>query len=56
MAGNAPKMIGIIFDAAERQKIIAEAQRKGVKTMSDIIRIAVAEYFENHKEEIGGGK
>lgn len=50
------EIIATRFNKPEREKIIAEAERLGLKKMSAVIKIAVAEYFENHKEEIRGGK
>ncbi|MCQ2382557.1 MAG: hypothetical protein MJ060_01815, partial [Clostridia bacterium] len=54
MEDQKPKMIATIFTYEERMQIVDEAKRKGVKTMSDVIRMAVVEYFNNHKKEIEG--
>ena len=56
MEDQKPKMIATIFTYEERMQIVNEAKRKGVKTMSDVIRMAVVEYFNNHKKEIEGDK
>ncbi len=36
--------------------IIAEVDRLNLRKMSDVVRKAVAEYFDNHKKEIEGDK
>lgn len=36
--------------------IIAEVERLNLRKMSDVVRKAVAEYFDNHKKEIEGEK
>ena len=55
------KIIAARFSEQERKRIEAEAVRLGLKVkgnpnLSMVIRIAVAEYFENHKKEIEGDK
>lgn len=36
--------------------IMAEVDRLHLRKMSDVVRKAVAEYFDNHKKEIEGEK
>lgn len=38
------------------EDIMAEVERLHLRKMSDVVRKAVAEYFDNHKKEIEGAK
>lgn len=48
----------ITFRLTEKMhaNIIAEVDRLNLRKMSDVVRKAVAEYFDNHKKEIEGDK
>ncbi len=53
------KIVAAKFSEQERKRIEEEAVRLGLKVkgnpnLSMVIRIAVAEYFENHQKEIEG--
>lgn len=50
------KIVAARFDKSTREKIIAEVKRLHLEKMSDVVRRAVDEYFENHKAEIVGEK
>lgn len=55
------KIVAARFTEEEQKKIIKEANRLGLKvkgnpSLSMVLRIAVAEYFDNHKKEIEGAK
>jgi len=54
-------MVGVVFSQEERAKLKREAARKGFSYASRanesmVVRLAVTEYFENHKKEIEGDK
>lgn len=48
--------VAVRFPSAMKEKVLAEVTRLHLRRVSDVIRIAVAEYFENHKKEIEGEK
>lgn len=50
------KVTAIRFTESMHKEIAEELRRLHLRKTSDLIRMAIAEYFENHKDEIEGKK